>query len=217
MYDLVIFDLDGTLIDSLGDLASACNKALMRHGFPVHPTEAYRYFVGNGLLKLAERSLPEDSRSDGYIRMIVDDFNEIYAKEYNVLTHPYDGVKELVQELKAHGILTAVASNKPDIFTKTIISEMFGDVFSSVKGKADGMPVKPDPAIIQSITDTLGITAERTVMVGDSAVDMHTANNAGIHSIGCTWGFRTLSELKEGGAEHIADTPADVLGIVLGS
>ena len=216
MYDLVIFDLDGTLINSLGDLASACNKALMRHGFPVHPTEAYRYFVGNGLLKLAERSLPEDSRSDEHIRMIVDDFNEIYAAEYNILTRPYDGIPELVRDLRAHGVLTAVASNKPNIFTKTIISEMFGDVFVMVKGKADGMPVKPDPAIIHSIMDTLGITADKTVMVGDSAVDMQTAHNAGIHSIGCTWGFRTVSELTEGGAEHIADTPADVIGIVLG-
>lgn len=215
MYKLVIFDLDGTLVDSLCDLGNACNEALERYGFPTHEIEKYRYFVGDGIVKLIERILPEDARNEKNAADMKAAFDEIYGKNYNKLTKPYEGITELVDELEKMGVLTAVASNKPDEFTKKIVAEMFGGRFSYVSGKKDGVPKKPDPAIAVHIMDKLGVTAEETLFAGDSSVDMKTAANAGCDSIGCTWGFRTIEELKENNAVYIAHKPSDILETVM--
>ncbi len=212
MYKLVIFDLDGTLVNSLADLGNACNSALEVFGFPVHDTEQYRYFVGDGVPMLIRRAVPEDKRSENILSAVKAEFDRIYRISYNKLTRPYDGITELLSELKKPGILTAVASNKPDEFTQAIISDMFEkNTFSYVSGKKDGFEKKPDPGIALHIMEHLGVAPQDTLFAGDSSVDMQTAINAGCDSIGCTWGFRTLSELKENRAVFIADSPGDIL------
>lgn len=216
MHKLVIFDLDGTLVNSLDDLGNACNKALEMFGFPPHPMDSYRYFVGNGVPMLIRRALPESTRTEECTAKVKKEFDRIYGSAYNVCTRPYEGIADTLEKLSANGVLTAVLSNKPDNFTKAIISDMFGEnTFNLVAGKKDGVPPKPDPAAALSIMESLGVLPLKTLFAGDSAVDMQTAKNAGCRSIGCTWGFRPLSELLENNADYIADTPEQILKTAL--
>lgn len=215
MYKLVIFDLDGTLVNSLEDLGNACNSALERFGYPVHPMESFRYFVGDGVPMLIRRALPEKERTDETIAKVKAVFDEIYGRNYNVCTRPYDGITELLDRLKAEGILIAVASNKPDNFTQTIVTSMFGDTFSYVSGKKEGFEKKPDPQIALHIMEKLGVSPEETLFAGDSSVDMQTAHNAGCDCIGCVWGFRTLQELTDNKATYIANSPDDIYNAAL--
>lgn len=214
MYKLVIFDLDGTLVNSLADLANACNEALSRFGFPTHELDKYRYFVGDGIPMLINRILPEEQRSDERINDVKAVFDDIYSKSYDKLTRPYEGIEKLLDDLLAEGIKISVASNKADEFTQKIIRKMFGDRFSYVSGKKPEFDKKPDPGIVFHIMEKLGAEKAETVFVGDSSVDMKTALNAGIDSIGCTWGFRTIEELRENKASYIAEKPADIFEIV---
>ncbi len=216
MYKLVIFDLDGTLADSLADLGNACNDALEHFGYPVHEIEKYRYFVGNGVPELIRRTLPENERSEENIARVKAVFDGIYGRTYDKYTRPYDGIPELLAALRENGILIAVASNKPDEFTQKIVSGMFGNVFSYVSGKKEGFEKKPHPQIALHIMEKLGALPEETLFAGDSSVDMQTAENAGCRSIGCTWGFRTRDELMENNAFYIADSPSDILNAALG-
>ncbi|MCM1524893.1 MAG: HAD family hydrolase [Ruminococcus sp.] len=215
MYKLVIFDLDGTLVNSLADLGNSCNSALAEEGFPVHAVDEYRYMVGNGVPALIRAALPERLRSEENISRVKDRFDRIYGENFDKFTRPYDGMEKLLADLSGKGIMTAVASNKPDIFTKQIVKAMFGEAFSYVSGKKDGVPKKPDPQLAFHIMEKLGALPSETLFAGDSSVDMKTAENAGIDSIGCTWGFRTLEELKEGKAVYIADKPEDILSAAL--
>lgn len=215
MYKLVIFDLDGTLVNSLEDLGNACNSALERFGYPVHPMESFRYFVGDGVPMLIRRALPEKERTEETIAKVKAVFDEIYGRNYNVCTRPYDGITELLDRLKAEGILIAVASNKPDNFTQTIVTSMFGDTFSYVSGKKEGFEKKPDPQIALHIMEKLGVSPEETLFAGDSSVDMQTAHNAGCDCIGCVWGFRTLQELTDNKATYIANSPKDIYNAAL--
>lgn len=215
MYKLVIFDLDGTLVNSLADLGNSCNEALKHFGYPVHDLEKYRYFVGNGVPELIRRTLPEAERSEENVSRVKAVFDDIYSRSYDKFTLPYEGIPELLESLSQKGILTAVASNKPDNFTQQIVSSMFGDIFSYVSGKKDSFEKKPDPGIALHIMEKLGVTKKDTLFAGDSSVDMKTAENAGIDSIGCTWGFRTIEELKESNAVYIAGKPEDILSAVL--
>lgn len=210
MYKLVIFDLDGTLVNSLEDLGNACNSALERFGYPTHPMDSFRYFVGDGVPMLIHRALPESERSEENIARVKAVFDEIYGRNYNVCTRPYDGITELLEKLKAEGILIAVASNKPDNFTQTIVTGMFGDTFSYVSGKKEGFEKKPDPQIALHIMEKLGVSPKDVLFAGDSSVDMQTAHNAGCDCIGCVWGFRTLQELTDNKATYIANSPIDI-------
>ncbi len=210
MYKLVIFDLDGTLVNSLEDLGNACNSALERFGYPTHPMDSFRYFVGDGVPMLIRRALPESERSEENIARVKAVFDEIYGRNYNVCTRPYDGITELLGKLKAEGILIAVASNKPDNFTQTIVTGMFGDTFSYVSGKKEGFEKKPDPQIALHIMEKLGVSPKDVLFAGDSSVDMQTAHNAGCDCIGCVWGFRTLQELTDNKATYIANSPIDI-------
>lgn len=210
MYKLVIFDLDGTLVNSLEDLGNACNSALEKFGYPTHPMDSFRYFVGDGVPMLIRRALPESERSEENIARVKAVFDEIYGRNYNVCTRPYDGITELLDKLKAEGILIAVASNKPDNFTQTIVTGMFGDTFSYVSGKKEGFEKKPDPQIALHIMEKLGVSPKDVLFAGDSSVDMQTAHNAGCDCIGCVWGFRTLKELTDNKATYIANSPIDI-------
>lgn len=214
MYKLIIFDLDGTLINSLEDLANACNSALAHYGFPVHDIECYRYFVGDGVPMLIKRALPESDRNDETIARVKALFDSNYSKAYSLCTKPYDEINELLDALEEKEILTAVASNKPDNFTQTIVNEIFDGRFSYVSGKKEGFEKKPHPQIVLHIMDKLGVAPKDVLFVGDSSVDMQTAANAGVCSIGCTWGFRTESELRESGADHIVHHPLEILSVM---
>ena len=216
MKRLIIFDLDGTLINSIFDLADAVNDSLSELGYPTHDTDKYYKFVGNGSVKLIERALPEHHRSAEDIAQLHTLFSVKYQSCCLNKTAPYNGITNVLGKLKASGIKLAVASNKPDKFTKFIIDNIFGaETFDCILGKRDGFPTKPDPQIIYDILKATGITdRNEALVVGDSDVDVLTAHNAGIECIGCDWGFRGEQELKEAGTDYLAFEPNDIIDIV---
>ena len=214
MKKIYIFDLDGTLADSLEDLADSVNIVLAAHGYPVHDVSEYRYFVGNGAMKLIERALPESERTEDKIRAVHDEYSKVYYEHLLCKTKPYRGIAELLAELKEQGCLLAVASNKPDEHSRAVVEALFGcGTFDSIHGKREGVPTKPSPEIMYDIMEELGAKPEDCIHSGDSNVDIATAKNAGMQCIGCTWGFRTEEELKEAGADFIAHTPGDIVKI----
>ncbi|MDE5743534.1 MAG: HAD family hydrolase [Bacteroidales bacterium] len=210
---LVIFDLDGTLVDTLADLAAAMNVVLSRLGYPPHPVADYRFKVGNGVAKLVERSLPEAARQQPpVVADALQRFLDYYNRHDMDATAPYDGIPELLLHLKARGLQLAVASNKPHAAAVEIVHHYFGqDLFDCIYGQRPGAPVKPDPAIVHDILRTLGVSAGQTLYVGDSAVDMETARRSGIPSVGVLWGFRPEAELREAGARYLVSSPSDIL------
>ena len=212
---LAIFDLDGTLLDTIGDLAEACNYMLGLRGLGSHTRDEYAKMVGNGILNLVKRALPEDRRTDEYVAAARADFLDFYTANIDRYTHPYDGIREVLHTLQKEGWSLAVASNKFDEGTKKLVRTIFPEVvFKTIYGNKEGFPLKPDAALLRIIMDECDATAETTVMIGDSGVDIQTAKNAGVRSIGCTWGFRPRTELEEFGADYIVDTPADILQIL---
>lgn len=216
MIKLAIFDLDGTLINSIEDLSNATNFALKECGFETHLVEKFYYFVGDGANNLISRAIPEGSRSDETIKKVKGIFADYYSKNYCEKTYIYDGISELLKELQAKDIKFAVASNKPDEFTKIIINKLFGeDTFDFVQGNKDGVPHKPNPQIIDEIVSILEVDKHNCVMIGDTDVDIKTGKNAGIKTIGCLWGFREIEELKKAGADFIAEKPLDILKFLI--
>lgn len=211
----VIFDLDGTLLNTIADLAHSTNHALEQTGFPTHPVEAYKYFVGNGINKLFERALPEDERTQDNILRVREVFLPYYDEHNADYTRPYDGVSDLLAALQTEGIVLSVASNKYQRATEKLVRAYFPEIrFAAVFGQRQGVPVKPDPTIVHDILKMTGRSVSETLYVGDSGVDMQTAANAGVTSVGVTWGFRPLSELKVCGAQHVADTAEEILQII---
>ena len=212
---LAIFDLDGTLLDTIGDLAEACNYMLSLRGLGSHTREEYAKMVGNGILNLVKRALPEDKRTDEYVAAAREDFLDYYTANIDRYTRPYEGIREVLHTLEADGWNLAVASNKFDEGTQKLVHTIFPEVaFKAIYGNKEGFPLKPDAALLQLIMDECAAVAETTVMVGDSGVDIQTAKNAGVRSIGCSWGFRPRTELEEYHADYIVDTPADILQIL---
>lgn len=215
MFKLIIFDLDGTLINSIEDLADAVNYGLEKMGYKPHPLEKFYRFIGNGALKLCQRALADYTDSEEAVNTLHEYFSGYYRAHSTDKTVTYDGIKELVNELRAKGLKLAVASNKPDEFTKSIVTDIFGnDTFSVILGKRENCATKPAPQIIYDIMNEAGVIFSDTILAGDSDVDILTARNAGIKSIGCTWGFRTKEELISTGADYIADHASDILGIL---
>lgn len=210
---LVIFDLDGTLVDTLADLAAAMNTVLARAGYPTHPVADYRFKVGNGVAKLVARSLPEAARRQPeVVAEALQQFLDYYNRHDMDATAPYAGIPELLAQLRDRGLKLAVASNKPHAAAVEIVQHYFGqDLFDCVYGQRPGAPVKPDPAIVHDILQTLDVPATQALYVGDSAVDMETARRGGIPSVGVLWGFRPEAELREAGACHIVSQPAEIL------
>ncbi len=214
MIKLAIFDLDGTVCDTIDDLADATNFALGSLGHPTHAVEKYKYFVGNGIPKLIYRALPEKNRTEAEILEAKTLMLNYYGVHFADNSAPYQGIMEMLSSLKEKGIHIAICTNKAHHMAVTIADKIFGGIFEEVIGQQDGRPLKPDPFSPMEIINKFGATPEETVFIGDSGVDMQTAVNTGTHSIGVTWGFRTVDELKENGARHIADTPSEIISII---
>ena len=214
---LIIFDLDGTLLDTLSDLANSVNYGLAQSSFPVHPVESYKQFIGNGINKLLERVLPENQKTEQHIDRLKEYCLPYYDEHNTDYTKPYNGILELLEKLLSEGMMLAVASNKYQKATEKLIRQLFPDFpFAAVLGQREGIPVKPDPAIVYDILKITGQSAQETIYIGDSGVDMQTASNCGIVSIGVTWGFRPREELESAGAHFIVDTANEIFEIIAG-
>ncbi|MDE6092937.1 MAG: HAD-IA family hydrolase [Ruminococcus sp.] len=208
-----IFDLDGTLADTISDLADATNFALEKLGYPVHSYESYKKIVGNGVQKLCYRALPEDKKDD--TEKLLEIFNEYYSEHFLDKTTLYDGTKNCLDILRQNNVTLAVATNKPQNFARQIVKKLLPEYdFVKVLGGCSERPKKPDTAIITEIISELS-EDNQIFMIGDSNVDIQTAKNAGISSIGCVWGFRGREELVNAGADYIAETPSDIARFII--
>lgn len=210
MKSLVIFDLDGTLLNTISDLGSACNYALEKMGFQTHPISAYNFMVGNGVRRLMERAHADaDSK---IIDSLLVYFREYYDVHCTDTTKPYDGIPELLAELTERGVSIAVATNKYQSAAEKIIHHYFPDVpFVAILGQVSDRPAKPDPSIVFSILSKHPTPKAEVMMIGDSAVDIETARRACVASVGVTWGFRPVSELRKAFANHLVSQPAEIL------
>lgn len=211
-FKTVVFDLDGTLLDTIEDLANSMNRVLKAKGYPVHDIEAYKYFVGNGMRALVERALPEGKRTAAAIDDGLSAMQAEYARRWDEKTSLYPGIASLLDGLNERGINCAVLSNKQDAFTKQIVEKLLADwFFYPVFGERQGIPKKPDPAGALEIAQILKTGPEECLYLGDSGVDMKTANAAGMYAVGALWGFRKADELLENGAKALASEPLQVL------
>lgn len=206
MKKLVIFDLDGTLLNTIADLAQSTNHALSTLGYPTHDESSYNFMVGNGINKLFERALPEGEKSEENVLRVRKEFIPYYNVHNADKSRPYPGIQQLLEHLQNKGIMLAVASNKYQAATEKLIAHYFPNIrFKAVFGQREGINVKPDPTIVYDILDITGVSKDDTLYVGDSAVDMQTAANAGITACGVTWGFRPRTELEAMHPAHIID------------
>ena len=230
---VIIFDLDGTLLNTIDDLGYACNHALQLAGYPVHPIEAYPAMVGNGINNLIRRALPEAVRTEETILRVREFFVPYYDEHNCDFTRPYAGIPELLATLKAQGHLLAVASNKYQAATEQIVNHVFPGIFDVIFGEREGVNRKPDPQIVYDILNTLtsrhatlnsqhstlnfsqpSTLNSQLIYLGDSLVDRDTARNAGLPFVACSWGFVPRERLVEEGIEHIIDQPVDLLNYV---
>lgn len=214
-FKAVIFDLDGTLLDTLEDIADTSNRVLAKNGFPTHPLERYREFVGSGLNVLITRILPEDKRDDKTVEKCVHEFREDYKHNWNIKTAPYAGIIDTLNRLSQRKVRLAVLSNKPDDFARQCVDDMLsGCHFEMVLGLHDGLRPKPDPTGASQIAGFLKLSPDKILFVGDTDIDMNTATAAGMSPCGVLWGFRSREELEKSGAKAIAGHPSDILGLL---
>lgn len=210
MKQLLIFDLDGTLLNTISDLGAACNHALQKMGYQIHPIAAYNFMVGNGVRKLLERSEPDASPEE--IDQMLVHFRSYYDEHCTDTTTPYPGVTELLTALQDNGIKIAVATNKYQSAAQNIITHFFPDIkFEAILGQVENRPAKPDPSIIFAILNQSPTPKKDVMMIGDSAVDIETSRRACVDSIGVTWGFRPVTELRKAFADHIVSSPGEIL------
>ena len=215
MIKLAIFDLDGTLLNTIADLALSTNFALSKLGYETHAIEKFNMMVGNGIDKLFERALPEGQKSKENIAKMREIFVDYYAEHLTDESTPYDGIMELLQELKQRNIKLAIATNKYQAGTDVLVKHFFNDVpFLEVLGQRQGIPTKPDPHIIDEILERIPVRKEEVLYIGDSDVDMMTAQNAQVIGCGVSWGFRPVDELKAHKPQYIVDHPKDILNII---
>lgn len=215
-HKLYIFDLDGTLLNTLGDLAAACDYVMLRHGYPTHTYQEYCSFVGNGIRRLVQQALPASCQSEQEVEPLRKEFVEYYSQHIDHKTHPYEGMVQLLEELQLSGAKIAVASNKFHDGTVKLIDKFFPHInFVEVSGNKEGAPLKPDPMLIEQIILKAGVKHSDTVMIGDSAVDMQTAHNAQIGSIGVSWGFRSREELEQCSPDNIVDNVEQLRALLL--
>lgn len=214
----IIFDLDGTLLNTLEDIADAMNAALEGNGFKTHPAGEYRLLIGQGVVNLARTALPEHARNDpSTVRNVAEAMRQEYEKQWAVKTRPYIGIPELLERLRSTGIKTAVLSNKPDDFTRKCVERFFPQHrFGAVLGERPWIPKKPDPTAAFEIARLLGYSPAFFACLGDSDIDMRTATAAGMLPVGALWGFRSAEELRDNGAAFLIEKPADLLSSLCG-
>ena len=217
MPELIIFDLDGTLLDTIQDLANSVNHALQKYNYPTHPLESYRQFIGNGVNKLLERALPEDKRNIDFVSMLKVDFITHYFAHAEESTRQYSGISELLSHLQTKGIKLAVASNKVQEATLKLVNRFFPEIsFTAILGQREGFPVKPNPAILEEIIRIAGVEKDKVLYVGDSGVDVATAYNAKVDFIGVLWGFRSRKEMEEVGGTTFVENTEELYKLVIG-
>lgn len=215
MKQLVIFDLDGTLLDTIADLGAATNHALKECGFPQHSPASYPKMVGNGVTRLIERALPEDERDAETVETVREKFKEYYNAHKTDLTAPYPGIPEMLVELRSMGVKVAVASNKYQAAVESLIRHYFPQIdWQAIEGQKEGVPTKPDPSIVFEILAKCPTRKSKVLYVGDSGVDMETARRACVDSCGVTWGFRPVKELRDNHADNIVSTPDEIIAVV---
>ena len=214
-FDAVMFDLDGTLLDTLEDLADSMNSVLATRGYPEHPIDAYRYFVGDGMHNLIRRALPNAAADDETVEAAAVEMRAVYAKRWDHKSRPYDGIPEMISALSAKSLRLCVLSNKPDGFTKLCVSKLLDPTrFEVVRGALDDVPRKPEPIAAIRIAKEMGIPRDRFLYLGDTNTDMKTANGAGMFAVGAAWGFRPESELVQYGARVVIHRPRELLDLV---
>ena len=212
-YQLAIFDLDGTILNTLDDLADSLNYVLAQHGFPQHTADEVRMMVGNGILNLIKRALPNGTEQ-ATVEAVYADFNAYYKLHSADKTKPYDGITEMLEQLKARGVKLAVVSNKADYAVQDLCAKYFGGIFDAVAGEKTGVPKKPAPDAVNNILAELGIERKNSVYIGDSDVDLQTAVNAEMDCIAVSWGFRDEKLLRENGARVIVSSPNEIVEII---
>ena len=216
MYQTVIFDLDGTLLNTIDDLANAGNHVCRENGWPEHTAAEFCRMVGHGIPNLVSRFSPPEGQAPEILADTLKRFSAYYALHNMDATAPYDGISAMLERLKAADVQMAVYSNKADEFSQVIIRRYFPDTFVLVRGKVDGVPVKPDPTGVRAVLAELGADVQTTLFVGDSAVDIQTAHNAELMACGVTWGFRGQEELEAAGADLLVDTAAQLERVIMG-
>jgi phosphoglycolate phosphatase len=216
-YSCVLFDLDGTLVDTLADIAAAMNHALAKHGFPPLEPSRYRSIVGNGIQRLAYDALPESEKNDSLAAVVSGEARQYYAEHPADYAKPYPGIAEVLAELKRRQVKTAVLSNKPDEITRLVIAKLFNaGLFDCVTGEQPGVARKPDPESSWELLALMDRTPRQTMFVGDSEIDMETAKNIGCLPVGVRWGFRTADQIEKAGAALIIHHPEEILHIAFG-
>jgi len=215
-FQAIILDVDGTLLDTLRDLADSMNGTLRHFGFPVHKLEKYKHFVGEGIENLVRRSLPDSAKTDPeLISRCIETMQQIYGRNWNVNSRPYPGIPELLDALTARGLKMAVLSNKPHVLTQRAIEKLLPTWrFEVVMGECPPVPRKPDPSSALGIANRLGVEPAGFLYLGDTGTDMKTANAAGMYAVGALWGFRNAEELIQSGAKKLIAKPAELLELL---
>lgn len=213
-YQAYIFDLDGTLLDTLENLASCYNRALSLHGYPTHEVDAYRYFIGDGAVKCVERCLPVHARTTCIIEKLLETQRADYQQNWKENTAPYPEILELLAKLKSKNARMAVLSNKDQMFTEACVNYFFpAETFDQIVGFSAATPHKPNPAGAKKIATTWDLPPTQIAFLGDTSMDIETANKSGMTSVGVLWGFRPLAELQDAGAKHIVESPHEILDL----
>ncbi len=214
--ELIIFDLDGTLADTIADIASSVNRTLVHFGFAPHPTESYKFMVGEGFRALMQKAVPNEyAKDEPLIQKALDIALKDYSEHSLVATSLFSGVKELLQRLSERGYKLAILSNKPDQMTKSLVADLCGNInFVAVWGNSEERPRKPDPTAARQISALAGVAPEHSMFVGDSAIDILTAKAAGMIAVGALYGYRSREELEAAGAEYLIGSPLELLDII---
>lgn len=213
----VVFDLDGTLLNTLEDIADSMNSVLSRRGFPDHPVEAYKMFVGDGARMLVTRALPREACTDELIEACELEFKTVYGQNWKAKTRPYPGIEDLLLQLGRDRVPLGILSNKPHPYTLQCVQELLpGNIFAVIQGQNDGVPPKPDPAGARMVCSRLGSAPEQVLYVGDTGVDMQTGRRSGMVPIGVLWGFREARELQEHGAHALVEQPDQIHPLLQG-
>lgn len=217
VYKAIICDLDGTLINSVDDIGDSCNHTLKFHGYPIHPIEDYKYFVGSGAKVLLQRALPPSAQDEATVEKCLADFREYYADHCEHKTFAYDGIIELLKEFSARHIRIAVLTNKPQPHSEKCINKYFADIdIETIIGFGNkyNLPPKPDPSGALKIAAIFNLTPEQFLFLGDTSIDMKTATAAGMLAVGVSWGFRPVKEMVDNGAKRIIDKPVELLKLL---